>query len=73
VGGYEDVEEEEDPEREVLAFEIKASDVSARTYILTVAVSLLGAFIRERYQYLCSMYMSLCVADALLHCCINPL
>jgi hypothetical protein len=26
--GYEDVEEEEDPEKEVLAFEIKASDVS---------------------------------------------
>ena len=28
AGGYEDVEEEEDPEREVLAFEIKAADVS---------------------------------------------
>lgn len=28
-GGYEEVEEEEDPEREVLAFEIKASDVGA--------------------------------------------
>lgn len=26
-GGYEEVEEEEDPEREVLAFEIKPSDV----------------------------------------------